>query len=128
SGTVAFKFEGRETVVPAGAHCEARPGTGPGTPVFDDAPAALRGALERFDFEKGGSPALERVLAEARRRDSLTLCHLLSRVPPDEWDQVYDCLAALVAPPSDVTREGVRRQDPAMLSRWRGDVERSWWE
>lgn len=126
-GQVAFELDGRETVVPAGAHCETRPRIGPGTPAFDDAPAPLRTALERYDFEKGGAPALASVLAAARRRDAFTLWHLLARVPSPEWDRVYNRLAALVPPPPGVTREGVRRQDPVMLGRWRVDVEDTWW-
>jgi hypothetical protein len=122
-GQVAFVLDGRESVVPAGARCETRPGIGPGTPFFDDAPAALRGALEQLDFEKGGARALDTVLAAARRRDSLTLWHLLARVSPADWDRVYDRLASLVPPSAGVTRAGVRRRDAMMLSRWRFDIE-----
>jgi hypothetical protein len=127
-GQVAFVLEGRESVVPAGALCETRPGIGPGTPCFEDAPAALRMALERFDFERGGPRALEAVLAEARPRDSLSLWNLLARVSPAEWDRVYDRLASLVSPPAGVTREGIRQRDPAMLARWQVDVEDTWWD
>jgi len=37
SGWVALELQNRESVVPAGAACETRPGLGPGTPYFEDA-------------------------------------------------------------------------------------------
>jgi hypothetical protein len=127
-GRVALVLYGRESVVPAGARCETRPGTGPGTPYFEDAPAALRQALEQLDFENGGARALAVVLAAARRRDSLTLWHLLLKISPAEEGLVYDRLAALVPPPPGVTREGVLQRDSRMLDLWQAEVERVWWE
>jgi anti-sigma factor RsiW len=127
-GRVAFVRNGLESVVPAGARCETRPGVGPGTPYFDDAPAALRNALERLDFANGGAPALQTVLARARRRDSLTLWHLLLKVRPADQSHVYDCLAALVPPPPGVTRDGILRHDSRMFDLWQPEVEMVWWE
>jgi anti-sigma factor RsiW len=120
-GWVAFAWQGRESVVPAGAFCETRPGTGPGTPYFEDAPDALRSALEQVDFEAGGARALKVVLARARLRDSLTLWHLLSRLNAGDRRLVYDRLAALAPPPPAVTRAGIMRLDPAMLQQWRDE-------
>jgi hypothetical protein len=128
AGQVAFARNGRESVVPAGARCETRPGVGPGTPCFEDAPARFRAALEQFDFGHGGPRALDGVLAAARRRDALTLWNLLDRAPPADWNRVYDRLAVLVPPPAAVTRSGIRQHDPAMLARWQVDVEDTWWE
>jgi hypothetical protein len=127
-GRVAFVLHGRESVVPAGARCETRPGIGPGTPYFEDAPAVLRKALEQLDFENGGARALGVVLAGARRRDSLTLWHLLLKASSAEQDRVYERLAALVPPPPGVTRQGVLRRDPRMLDVWQAEVEMVWWE
>jgi len=50
-GWVAFEQQGRESFVPANAMCATRPGIGPGTPYFEDAPQALRDALAKLDFE-----------------------------------------------------------------------------
>jgi anti-sigma factor RsiW len=127
-GRVAFVRNGHESVVPAGARCETRPGIGPGTPYFDDAPAALRNSLEQLDFENGGTPALRTVLAQARRRDSLTLWHLLLKAPPADRSRIYDRLAALVPPPPGVTRDGILRHDSRMIDLWQPDVEMVWWE
>ncbi|HEX9761086.1 MAG TPA: hypothetical protein VGA40_09215, partial [Candidatus Acidoferrales bacterium] len=49
SGWVAFETEGRESFIPEGAMCTTRPGPGPGTPYFEDAPAELIAALESLD-------------------------------------------------------------------------------
>jgi hypothetical protein len=128
AGWVALELKGRESIVPAGAICVTEPGKGPGTPYFDDASARLRAALTKFDFQKGGAKALSIVLAEAREYDSLTLWHLLSRVSAAERGRVYDRLAALIAPPKGVTREGVLRLDKGMLDLWKKDLEWAWFE
>ena len=140
-GWVGFKLADHEAFIPAGAACATRPKIGPGTPYFEDASEKFREALAKFDFA-GGTPQgrsveLGTVLAEARERDALTLWHLLARTSDAERERVYERLAALVAPPAGVTREGVLRLDPKMLDLWwdqlgLGDVslwrtwERSW--
>jgi hypothetical protein len=111
-----------------GTACETRPGLGPGTPYFEDASPALRSALQRFDFEQGGTPMLNVVLAEAGRRDAFTLWHLLSHVPEADRPHVYRRLAQLLPPPPGVTRDGILNLDPGSLTEWRYDIEDSWWE
>lgn len=140
-GWVGFKLGDREAFIPAGAACATRKKTGPGTPYFEDASEAFRDSLAKLD--PGSSTAEERaaalqvVLVQSRKRDALTLWHLLSRVPDSDRGRVYDRLAQLVAPPSGVTRDGILRLDPQMLDSWWdelgfGDVslwrhwERSW--
>jgi len=130
SGWVSFQHGGRESFVPAGASCATRPGTGPGTPYFDDSTEAFRAALDRLDFEGGGGEALAILLAESRRRDVLTFWHLLSRVDPSSRGLVFDRMAALVDVPDGVTREGALRGDPQMLRLWWEDLgleESGWW-
>ncbi len=114
TGWVAFQFKGRESFIPAGAGCRTTRRGGPGTPYFEDASEQLRRALAAFDATGNGSD-LRQVLAEARPRDGLTLWHLLTRVPEAERALVFDRFAALVALPSDVTREGVLAKDRRML-------------
>ena len=140
-GWVGFKLGGHESFIPAGAACPTRPKTGPGTPYFEDAPASLRQALSRFDFDAGSSQErevqLDLVLTHSRRRDALSLWHLLARVEESERSRVYDRLRELVPPPPGVTREGIQKLDPKMLDLWwdqlgLGDIslwrhwERSW--
>ena len=140
-GWVGFKLADHESFIPAGAVCATRPKIGPGTPYFEDASEAFRGALTRFDFgamtSEQRSAELRIILEQARREDALTLWHLLARVDPSERGQVYARLAAFVAPPPGVTPEGVGRLDQQMLDSWwsalgYGDIslwrtwERSW--
>jgi hypothetical protein len=140
-GWVGFKFDGSESFVPAGAVCLIRPHIGPGTPYFEDASKPFQEALAKLDFDPGTaeqrSSELSVVLSEARKRDALTLWHLLSRVNEPARLLVYDRLAQLVQPPPHVTRAGVLRLDRQMLDMWwnelnLGDMslwrtwERSW--
>jgi hypothetical protein len=126
SGWVAFVLNGREAKVPAGASCVTRPQVGPGTPCFDDASEPLRHALTKLDFEGGGAQTLDLILSEARTRDTLTLYHLLARVPDADRGRVYDRLAEYNHPPNGVTREGVQSLDGEMLGLWREALEPTW--
>ena len=129
AGWVSFEHDGQEVFIPAGAACRTMPGIGPGTPYFTDAPEQLRDALASFDFEAGGSAALDTVLGRARTQDALTLWHLLSGAA-EFRPRVYDRLAALVPPPENVTREGILRGEREMLDRWwdrLGLGDASWW-
>jgi FecR protein/Putative zinc-finger len=124
-GWVALELKDRESMVPAGAACETRPGVGPGTPYFEDASPAFREALEKVDFENDAA-ALTSLLDQARPRDTLTLWHLLARVDGEERVRVYEKMAAFVPPPAGVTREGILQLDQQMLESWRHALESSW--
>lgn len=126
SGQVALEVHGRSSLVPTGAACATRPGTGPGTPYFLDASEALRSALTAFDFEAGGETALATVLAEARPKDSLSLYYLISRSGQSRA-AVYDRLASLVPPPEGVTRDAVVALDAEALKLWHDEIEYSWY-
>ena len=133
SGWVALQLKDRESMVPAGAACQTRPGIGPGTPYFEDASEGYRQALARFDFERDAnasakSEALEVLLAEDRPRDTLTLWHLLARVDGNDRVRVYEEMAGFVPPPDGVTREGVLQLNQQMLELWRDKLEMKWGE
>jgi FecR protein len=134
SGWVGFKLGDRESFIPAGAACATRPKIGPGTPYFEDASQVFREALAKFDFETGSSEQrraeLAFILTDARRRDVLTLWHLLARVNDEERGSVYERLTALIPPPTGVTREGILRLDRKMLDLWWNQLglgSASWW-
>lgn len=120
SGWVGLEAKGLRSLVPSGAVCETRPGQGPATPHFEDAGAVFSSALA--DLEKGPVKARERaldtLLHEARRRDALTLWHLLARVDRSSVERVYDRLVALAPPPPSVRREAVLDGDRAALDAW----------
>jgi FecR protein len=140
-GWVGFKLNGHESFIPAGAACATRPKVGPGTPYFEDASSDFRSALARFDFEDTTLQQREHdiaiVLSEARKRDALTLWHLLARVDDQQRVLVYDRLSQFVSPPAGVTKEGILRRDQPMLDLWWNELgfddisvwrhwERSW--
>ncbi len=118
-GWVSFERDGQESIVPRGAVCKTRKGSGPGTPYYADASPRLQRELERFDFDGGGSPSLNAVLAEAGPRDDLTLWHLLGRVAGSDRGRVFDRLASFMPPPESVTRESILKGDAEALNRWR---------
>jgi ferric-dicitrate binding protein FerR (iron transport regulator) len=128
SGYVALERNGRESIVPAGAICYTRRGLGLGTPFSDDASAAFQTALVKFDFENGGAAALRTIIKESGLYDSLTLWHLLRRVPKNEREKVFDALANYVKPPANATREGILRLDKKMLDGWWTEIEKVWFE
>jgi hypothetical protein len=121
-GWVGFKLNSHESFIPAGAACPTRPKVGPGTPYFEDASAEFRAALTRFDFEHGAPQQragdLEVILAQSRKRDALSLWHLLARVDAGQRVLVYDRLREFAPPPTIVTKEGVLRLDQPMLDLW----------
>ena len=121
AGWVGFEHDGRESFIPAGATGHTYPGRGPGTPAFDEAPAALRDAVRRLDVADTAAAQtgpLDVVLQSARREDGLTLWHLLDRVDPTLAPRVVDRLTALVPMPSGVTRDGVLAGDREMRDAW----------
>ena len=134
-GWVAFQRDGRESYIPKGAVCATRPGIGPGTPYFDDAPSGYGEALAILDFEARDDPrrteAFNLVVASARKRDGLTLWHLLVRGSLDERARVYDRLAALAPPPPGVTRDAILQGDRGALELWWDalgmDTAKWWW-
>jgi hypothetical protein len=129
AGWVALELKDRESMVPTGAACETRVDVGPGTPYFEDASKSFREALEQLDFgydAAARAAALNSLLSEARRRDTLTLWHLLARVEGDDRVRVYDKIAAFVPPPEGVTRDGILQLDETMLDRWKNALEGTW--
>jgi hypothetical protein len=128
-GWVALQLKDRESMVPAGAACQTRSGIGPGTPYFEDASAEFREALTELDFGQDTSSRathLNVLLGQARRKDTLTLWHLLTRVNAEERLRIYEKMASLAPPPNGVTRDGVLKLDPTMLNKWKDELELDW--
>jgi hypothetical protein len=128
SGQVELRGHGRASIVVAGTAAEMREGAGPGTPYDASEGTAFREALVVIDFgdSEKTSDAVDRLLAIANARSTITLWHLLSRVDDDERARVYERLATLSAPPRGVTRDAVLALDRRALSRWRSSLEPSW--
>lgn len=118
TGGVSLRHLNRESIVPAGAVCEAFPDRGVGTPYCESAPDDFRLALETYDFEDHGETALTAVLNEAGPCDLVPLWHLLRRSPASERGEIFDQMAAFEAPPPSVTREGILHLEAGMMQRW----------
>ena len=134
-GWVAFDYNGREAFIPQGAVGATRPGVGPGTPRYEDAPSGYAESLAVLDFGSSDpaarGAALELVLSSARPRDTLTLWHLLSRGSADERARVYDRLATLAPPPRGVTRDAVLSGNREALMTWWDALDfegTRWWQ
>lgn len=128
-GWVAFQWRNLESFIPAGAACTTRPGHGPDTPHFLDAPKELIDAVARFD-SSGDPRVLQSALQAARPRDGLTLWHLMQRTHGSERAEVFDRFAGLVPLPVAVTRDSILNGDAtAMDMAWNalhlGNTD--WW-
>jgi hypothetical protein len=117
-GWVSFQWKGVESLVPAGASCRTYPKIGPGIPYFDDASQRLKDAL--------GNAAIGVILDEARVRDTLTLWHLLQRVPVQDRGRVYDRIASLTPVPAGVSRERALKLDPETFKLWKDELAWKW--
>lgn len=110
-GWIQFQRDWVQSMVPAGADAEMRPGYGPGAPYFADAPEKFREALHIVNFDsdhpEARSQALTVVMAEARKRDAFTLLNLLHRVAPEDRGRLYDRLTEFLPPPPGVCRQHV---------------------
>lgn len=128
SGYVALERDDRESIVPAGAICLTKRGKGLGTPYFETAGRGLREALYELDFKNGGRPALEKVVRLAGARDTLTLWHLLRRVPREDRALVLGKILAYTKLPSGITRAGLLELDEEMVRRLKLELQIIWYE
>jgi FecR protein len=117
-GWVSFQWNGRESLVPAGASCKIKSDAGPGIPSFDDAADSFKQALEANE--------LNSILVRARVRDTLSLWHLLWRVPETDRARVYDRIAALTPIPAGISRDRVLKLDPAALAKLKEELAWTW--
>lgn len=122
-GWVSLTLNGRESLVPASAYAKSKIGTGPGTPFFEDASGEFIDALTRFDFENGGSSAIDVLLVQSRQRDSLSLWYLLERADESDRARIFDRLRNFVPLPENATRSGVLALDRGMLAAWKEAIE-----
>ena len=121
-GSVSFESRGRQSIVPAGAVCETRPGIGPGTPRCENGTDHFRIALERYDFVSFTADALSGVLHESGPCDLLPLWHILRRADSSDRGRVFDRMTMFSPPPKGVTRDGILNLDHTMLQYWWSEI------
>ncbi len=126
TGWVAFQNGATESFIPAGAACRTRPGVGPGLPYFLSASQQLRDAIAKFDVSSG-KEGLPEILASSRKKDALTLWHLVVRTEGAERKMVAERFASLL-PEIDVP--GLNAGDSKSIdAAWNllGQGETEWW-
>ena len=120
AGWVEFASGARTALVPAGFRVATRQGGGVGTPLAEDAPAALVAAVTALDL--GTLPpdsAIMAIAREARPRDAVTLWHVLNGWRGSEYRRgyLYDKLASIAPPPVEA-RASVAAGDPMFMKLW----------
>lgn len=128
SGYVALETGGLESYVPAGAFCESRKGKRLGTPFFGNASELLKKSLVDFDFSDGGADSIDAVIRESRKKDTLTLWHLMEKVPEAKRAEIVAKIVEYLELPEGVTVDGLIRLDEKMMMDLRSDLEVLWYE
>lgn len=122
SGWVLVGNGGGEVLVPQGATVRLRADGATGTPHDLGASAGFVAALAELDARRGVLPAddarLQRLLAQARPEDAISLLSLLQRHPQLAGGPLYDRLRAFVASAPAPSREAVLRGAPGALDPW----------
>ena len=129
SGRVSFEADGVHALVPSGAECRARPGSGPGLPRWTDAGPELCSALayfERASERKDRTEAIAGLLEAAEKRDSLTLFHLLERAQVPERDRILARLESFGAIPATIERARLLAGDAEAFKTLREALRATW--
>ncbi len=114
TGWVALQNNNLESFIPAGASSHIDRVKGPGIPVFDDAPDALKAAVGQIDSQNGDR-SVDTVLALARPKDGLTLWHLLQRTEGQTRARVASRFVALAPLPDGLDAEALSQASPESL-------------
>jgi hypothetical protein len=123
SGWVQLENSTGEILVPAGAVSEMEPYREPLVLVYADAAPAFRDAVRELERSTSGSnaAALENTVRLARRRDVLTLLHLIER-RTDGWERLVERAAELAPPRSDDLLQRVRHGDHSAVWKWMSEL------
>lgn len=125
SGRVELVHRGRRVTVLAGNQASLAPGVGPGIPFPSYAGPLFRAALRDYEAQ-GTRESLRRLLQASGSGTTLTLWHLLQRVPAADRAAVYDRLAEVAPEPPGAARAAALRLDAGALEAWREALEGSW--
>lgn len=117
SGWVKVENNNSKSLLPAGTRCYSEISKKPGTPFLNDASVLFKESLFKLDFENGGKSELEKLLAEARREDLISLFHLLKYLDQESRSKIYDRISILFKIPQRITREGIISGDNDMMGR-----------
>lgn len=127
-GMVSLQSNGRESLVPEGKFCLARAGIGPGTPFRENTSAALKDALMKYDFEKGGDKEVETIIKNSKKSDMVTLINLMSRVDDENKARLYAHITHYAPPPRDIPKDSIPNIDVKDLNEWIQKFQKEWKE
>jgi len=123
TGWVSLERGERMALVPSGAQCEMRPGTGPGTPYLAGASPDYLEMLRAFDFEPGAPDRAQELIDRASSCDAFSLVYLVDRVAPHQRGQIFDRVSALYPPWVGITRAGIVNLESSMVATWQDQFE-----
>ena len=122
SGWVLVGNGGGEVLVPQGATVRLRADGAAGTPHDLGASAGFVATLAEIDAQRDALPAgdarFQRLLAQARSQDAISLLSLLQRQPSLAGGPLYDRLRAVLADAPAPSRAAVLRGAPGALEPW----------
>ena len=108
-GKVSLESAGRESLVPEGKFCVTKQDIGPGTPFREDSSPQLKKALMEFDFGNCGSQCIKTILNNSKKTDAVTLVNMMPRVDAQYKFEVYNKVAAYVAPPRVIPKDSISK-------------------
>jgi len=125
-GMVSLESNGRESLVPEGKFCLAKTGIGPGTPFRENTSAALKNALIKYDFEKGGDKEVETIIKNSKKSDMVTLINLLTRVDDVNKKKLYNHISVYSPPPRVLPKDSIPKIDTKDLNEWIQKFQKEW--
>jgi hypothetical protein len=135
SGWVMLERDGVEVLVPQGTQVALRDGLAVGTPHASDVSHEFTVLLAVLDAKSApwriDDPRLARLAELARPADAISLLSLLQRHPVLADSPLFERLLAVLPAAAPLSRDGLRRGDPAALERaWEAlpyPRVKAWW-
>lgn len=123
SGWVLVQFEDKKSLLPAGTSCISKKGLGVGTPFLDDASDNFKELLYKINFEQVDESQLQKLLAESRSQDLISLFHLLVSSNPESRSKIFNRIAHLHKISPLISGQKIISGDKEMLGRLWTDLE-----
>ena len=117
SGWVLMEYKNRRILLCAETTCISDSSKGLGVPVSNEASSTFKESLYKLDFENSSKNELAILLSEAKKKDLITLFHLLKHLDNESRGMIYDRISLLFKMPQRITREGIVHGDKDMMGR-----------
>ena len=117
SGWVLMEYKNRRVLLCAETTCISDSSKGLGVPISNEASSTFKESLYKLDFENSSKNELAILLSEAKKKDLITLFHLLKHLDNESRGMIYDRISLLFKMPQRITREGIVHGDKDMMGR-----------